>query len=78
MALRRPVRQSSVLMASILNPFAREVQEERWQRTGPDQRFSLLILEPVGSTPRKIPSPGRKTADSTCRQSFEFRQTSRD
>jgi hypothetical protein len=79
MALRGPVRESSVLMATILSPIARGAQEERRQRSDPDQQFPLhRILDLAGCAQHKIPSPERKTAGSICRQPFEFRQTSRD
>jgi hypothetical protein len=52
MALRGPVRESSVLLGVILNPVARGTQEKRWQRRDPDQQFPLnQILRLTGSIP---------------------------
>jgi hypothetical protein len=58
MALRGPVRESSVLLEIILNPVARGTQEKRWQRRDPDQQFPLnRIFNIAGSPKDKNTSP---------------------
>jgi hypothetical protein len=58
MALRGPVRESSVLLKIILNQVARGTQEKRWQRRDPDQQFPLnRIFNVAGSPKDKNPSP---------------------
>ena len=79
MALRGPVRESSVLLGSIFDPTGRATQEKRWQRPDPDQQFPLnRTSELMSSAQRKIPSPKMKTAGSPRRQPFVFSQASRD